>query len=132
MRDDSVKPEFPDKVPGDLHLSWGRDSRRDLLERWPTTPEGEPVTPVFLTKCGQVDLEDRLLVNMLEAYGIPCLTRYPHSGSSARLCSVCPASARKYMSPKPCCKTPLLCWRAKMIWKERKSNELSGRVSALA
>ena len=85
MRDDSVKPEFPDKVPGDLHLSWGRDSHRDLLERWPTTPEGEPVTPAFLTKCGQVDLEDRLLVNMLEAYGIPCLTRYPHSGEFGKV-----------------------------------------------
>ena len=85
MRDDSIKPEFPDKVPGDLHLSWGRDSRRDLLERWPTTPEGEPVTPAFLTKCGQVDLEDRLLVNMLEAYGIPCLTRYPHSGEFGKV-----------------------------------------------
>ena len=85
MRDDSIKPEFPDKVPGDLHLSWGRDSRRDLLERWPATPEGEPVTPAFLTKCGQVDLEDRLLVNMLEAYGIPCLTRYPHSGEFGKV-----------------------------------------------
>ena len=114
MRDDSIKPEFPDKVPGDLHLSWGRDSRRDLLERWPTTPEGEPVTPAFLTKCGQVDLEDRLLVNMLEAYGIPCLTRYPHRTAP-------PSAPRNGRSSRPLRTTPR---RSKAAFSRRWSSAL--------
>ena len=78
-------PEFPDSVPGDLKVSWGRESIGDLTERWPRTSEGEPVTPAFLTKCSQLDMADRLLVNMLEAYGIPCLTRYPHSGEFGKV-----------------------------------------------
>lgn len=82
---DKYNPEFPDAVPGDLHIAWGRDSRRDLLDRWPKTAEGEPVTPAFLTKCSQVDMEDRMLVGMLEAYDIPCLTRYPHSGEFGKV-----------------------------------------------
>ena len=82
---EKYNPEFPDAVPGDLHLTWGRDSRSDLLERWPKTAEGEPVTPAFLTKCSQVDMEDRMLVGMLEAYDIPCLQRYPHSGEFGKV-----------------------------------------------
>lgn len=82
---DRYHPEIPDAVPGDLHIGWGFDSRRELLERWPKTAEGEPVTPAYLTKCSQVDLEDRMLVSMLEAYGIPCLTRYPHSGEFGKV-----------------------------------------------
>ena len=78
-------PEFPDAVPGDLHIAWGRDSRRDLLDRWPKTDEGEPVTPAFLTKCSQVDMADRMLVGLLEAYDIPCLTRYPYSGEFGKV-----------------------------------------------
>ena len=30
-------------------------------------------------------MADRLLINMLEAYGIPCLTRYPHSGEFGKV-----------------------------------------------
>ena len=30
---EKYNPEFPDVVPGDLHISWGRDNRRDLLDR---------------------------------------------------------------------------------------------------
>ena len=84
MNDDQ-SPEFSESVPGDLKLTWGRDIPGDLLRRWPRTPEGEPVTPAFLTKCSQLDMADRLLVNMLEAYGIPCLMRYPHSGEFGKV-----------------------------------------------
>lgn len=78
-------PEFPDSVPGDLKVSWGREVIGDLTERWPRNAQGEPVTPAFLTKCSQLDMADRLLINMLEAYGIPCLTRYPHSGEFGKV-----------------------------------------------
>lgn len=82
---DDFSPEFPDTAPGDLKLSWGSDLPGDLLRRWPKTAEGEPVTPAFLAKCTQLDMADKLLVNMLEAYGIPCLIRYPHSGEFGKV-----------------------------------------------
>ena len=85
MKDDDRSPEFSDAVPGDLKLSWGRDTIGDLSRRWPLTESGEPVTPAFLTKCSQLDMADQLLVNMLEAYGIPCLMRYPHSGEFGKV-----------------------------------------------
>lgn len=84
MKDDQI-PEFPDVVPGDLKVTWGRDLPGDLVHRWPSTPEKEPVKPAFLTKCTQFDMADRLLVNMLEAYGIPCVTRYPHNGEFGKV-----------------------------------------------
>ena len=75
-----------DQVPGDLKPSWGRgEMPGDLLRRWPMTPEGNPVTPAFLMKCTQLDMADQLTVNMLEAYGIPCLIRYPHSGEFGKI-----------------------------------------------
>ena len=75
-----------DHSPGDLKFSWGRgEMPGELLRRWPTTPEGEPVTPAFLLKCTQLDMFDQLKVNMLEAYGIPCLVRYPHSGEFGKI-----------------------------------------------
>ena len=85
MMNDDRTPEFSDAVPGDLKVTWGRESIGELSQRWPRTAEGEPVAPAFLTKCTQLDMADRLLVNMLEAYGIPCLMRYPHSGEFGKV-----------------------------------------------
>lgn len=64
---------------------WGRSSLGDLSQRWPRDPSGQPEEPVFLCTCKNIDLSDELLVNMLEAYGIPCLRRYPGDGSFGKL-----------------------------------------------
>lgn len=55
--------------------AWGLAHRRDrgLPERWPKDAQGEPEEPVFLCKCSNLDMSDKLLINMLEAYGVPCL-----------------------------------------------------------
>ena len=58
-------------------LEWGRSLHGDLLRRWPHDERGEPVKPAYLTKRSEMDMDAALLVNMLEAYGIPCLTNYP-------------------------------------------------------
>ena len=50
------------------------------LESWPRLDSGEYVTPVKLTHCRSNDLEDVMLVNMLEAYGIPAVRVYPGDG----------------------------------------------------
>ena len=57
----------------------------DLYERWPKDENGEPEEPVFLGTAVNVNLFDELTVNMLEAYGIPCIKRYPGNGSFGKL-----------------------------------------------
>ena len=66
-------------------LEWGSSPIGELSERWPRDEHGEPEEPVFLCCRKNIDLSDELLVNMLEAYGIPCLRRYPGDGSFGRL-----------------------------------------------
>ena len=64
---------------------WGRESYGGLLERWPKGADGEPEKPVRLCTCESVDMSDELKINMLEAYGIPCLRAYPGDGCFGKL-----------------------------------------------
>lgn len=66
-------------------LSWGKSLPDDLLERWPKDDSGEYEEPVFLCNCRPQDMNDELKINMLEAYGIPCLRIYPGDGSFGRV-----------------------------------------------
>ena len=56
-----------------------------LLAKWPRGGDGEPVTPRFLAHRKSVDMEDMLLVNLLEAYGIPVLLRHPGDGDFGKV-----------------------------------------------
>ena len=69
----------------DNELSWGRSMPDDLLARWPKLPDGQPEKPALLCHCRAQDMGDELKVNMLEAYGIPCLCLYPGDGSFGRV-----------------------------------------------
>ncbi len=69
----------------DSKIKWGRSQLGELYERWPKNGAGEPEKPVFLRRSLCVDMEDQLLVNMLEAYGIPCLCVAPGDGSFGRV-----------------------------------------------
>ena len=69
----------------ELKAEWGRSLPGDLLKRWPRDADGELVPPALLTKCTGVDMDDVLLVNMLEAYGIPCLKNYPGDGQFGKI-----------------------------------------------
>ena len=62
-------------------LQWGSSHGSELMKRWPKNEQGEPEKPVFLCNCNNVDMGDELKINMLEAYGIPCLRVYPGDGS---------------------------------------------------
>lgn len=66
-------------------LDWGRLDLTGLSDRWPRGEDGSPQEPRFLCHRSCVDMSDMLLVNMLEAYGIPCLTLDPGNGSFARV-----------------------------------------------
>ncbi len=65
--------------------NWGRALTGELYERWPKDKNGEPEEPVFLGTAVNLNLFDELTVNMLEAYGIPCIRRYPGNGSFGKL-----------------------------------------------
>ncbi len=68
-----------------LDIEWGRKEFSDLLKRWPKDEKGQPEAPVFLRSEKNLDMSDELLVNMLEAYQIPCLRIYPGDGSFGRV-----------------------------------------------
>ena len=68
-----------------MELTWEKNLPSDLLERWPKAPSGEPEKAVFLCNIKAVDLADELKINMLEAYGIPCLRDYPGNGSFGKV-----------------------------------------------
>ena len=65
--------------------NWSRSLPGGLLERWPKDERGEPEEPVLLTTAINLNLFDEMTVNMLEAYGIPCLKRYPGNGSFGKI-----------------------------------------------
>lgn len=65
--------------------NWSRSLPGGLLERWPKDASGEPEEPVLLTTAINLNLYDEMTINMLEAYGIPCLKRYPGDGSFGKV-----------------------------------------------
>ena len=64
---------------------WSRARQGELYERWPKDENGEPEEPVFLGTAVNINLFDEITVNMLEAYGIPCIRRYPGNGSFGKI-----------------------------------------------
>lgn len=68
-----------------LNIEWGRGEYSELLKRWPKDENGQPEAPIFLRSEKNLDMSDELLVNMLEAYQIPCLRIYPGDGSFGRV-----------------------------------------------
>ena len=68
-----------------LNIEWGRQEYAGLLARWPKDENGVPEEPVLLCKLSALDMSDELMLNMLEAYGIPCLRRYPGDGAFGKL-----------------------------------------------
>lgn len=64
---------------------WGKTLPSGLYDRWPKDSSGQPEKAVFLCKSVSLDFKDELIINMLEAYGIPCLKIYPGDGSFGKL-----------------------------------------------
>lgn len=70
---------------GEFKLQWGRAVSGELMARWPKDSQGQPESPAFLCNCRSSDMGDELKINMLEAYGIPCLRVYPGDGSFGKV-----------------------------------------------
>ena len=66
-------------------LEWGRGEPFGISDRWPRDAAGQPVPARLLCHRSCVDMADRMLVNMLEAYGIPCVRDYPGNGAFGRV-----------------------------------------------
>lgn len=66
-------------------VTWGKSLPSDLQKRWPKAPSGEFEKAVFLCNCKPMDLCDELKLNMLEAFGIPCLRDYPGDGGFGKV-----------------------------------------------
>ena len=64
---------------------WGRSIFDPVSERWPKDGSGEPEEAALLCSTSNTDLSDELTVNMLEAYGIPCVRSFPGDGSFGRV-----------------------------------------------
>ena len=64
---------------------WGRAGAGLVSDRWPKDAEGRTEESAFLCTCGGKDLSAELTVNMLEAYGIPCVRDYPGDGAFGRV-----------------------------------------------
>ena len=68
-----------------IKIEWGKTEYTGLLERWPKDEKGQPEAPVFLCAEKNLDMSDELLVNMLEAFQIPCVRVYPGDGAFGRV-----------------------------------------------
>lgn len=64
---------------------WGRAGAGLVSDRWPKDGEGRAEEAAFLCSRGNTDFSDELTVNLLEAYGIPCLRSYPGDGGFGRV-----------------------------------------------
>ena len=64
---------------------WGKAGSLFVSDRWPRDGEGRAEESALLCRRGNTDMSDELTVNMLEAYGIPCLRDYPGDGAFGRV-----------------------------------------------
>ena len=56
-----------------------------MTDIWPKDDNGEKEKAVFLCHLSANDMQDELLVNMLEAYGIPAIKNYPGDGEFGKV-----------------------------------------------
>ena len=65
--------------------SFGRSLPGELYKQWPRDAQGELVPPKFLAHCTSRDIEDVMLVNFLQSYGIPAAVIHPGDGSFGKV-----------------------------------------------
>ncbi len=66
---------------GDGLATWSLSPKNHFVQNWPKNEDGTPEIAALLTFCVSTNMEDALLINKLEAYGIPALKRYPDNGT---------------------------------------------------
>lgn len=76
-----MKKEPPKSAVADWVLSF-KDS---LSDNWPYLENGQPEKAALLAHRTAVNMEDKLLVNMLSAFDIPVITNYPGDGGAGKV-----------------------------------------------
>ncbi len=64
---------------------WTVNFKTGIIGNWPVTPSGEPEEPVFLERKTGSESEIGLEQNMLWAFGVPSLSRYPLDGALGKV-----------------------------------------------
>lgn len=64
---------------------WSFRKKDKLTDRWPKMDNGEFYPPAFLKHISGNALETDLVINLLDAYGIPSISEYPNDGAFGKL-----------------------------------------------
>ena len=66
-------------------MEWGLHRYGKEFDAWPKDPSGEPEEAAFLVHCGPLDMEADMVRSMLEAYGVPSVSKYPGDGAFGKV-----------------------------------------------
>lgn len=69
----------------DSKATWSFSYQGNLGGNWPTCEDGSPEKAAYLVHCTSLNFEDEMLINMLDAYGIPAVRNYPENGSLGKI-----------------------------------------------
>lgn len=64
-------------------FNWGRS--KDPAANWPVGEDAKPVRPVLLCDQTGLSMDCDVLINMLGAYGVPVMKKYPGDGSFGKV-----------------------------------------------
>jgi hypothetical protein len=64
-------------------MSWSFKKQKGV--QWPNDEDGNPVPPAYLMHVGGGPLDVELTLNLLEAYGIAHVSKYPFDGLFGKL-----------------------------------------------
>lgn len=86
----AVCPECGSKLVSKLPRKYmkkkqNRSNTSIMPDNWPKGENGEPEKAVFLKHCTCVNMENQMLRNMLEGYGIPSIEGYPDDGGFGKV-----------------------------------------------
>lgn len=96
---------------------WGTDGFGLVAGRWPKDEQGRAEDSAFLCSCSSTDMSDTLTVNLLEAYGIPCVRNYPGDGAFGHIVMGASGTGVDIFVPKSMLET------AKMLLEGVEDNE---------
>lgn len=64
---------------------WELSSKSSSIKTWPVDKDGNPEKAIFLAHRTCLNMEDKILRNFLDAYGIPSISNYPVDGGFGKV-----------------------------------------------
>lgn len=65
--------------------NWSFGIKKENFENWPYDENGICVQPAFLEHVSGQQMEAEVEINLLRAYGIPVISRYPNDGAFGKI-----------------------------------------------